>query len=532
MIARLRLDDPTTSSRFDGGVVGLVATGVSLAVAGVFAGLIGASVPDPVVAVGDAIIDMSPGGAVRLGIATLGRSDKPALLLGTVVVTLALGTAYGARSRGSWKAMIRLLLAFGVLGVVASTAAPATNLFLTAVTYLMAAVVGTATAAGLCLVLVGPRRPAPGKVLTGDPRRPPATRRAFFGWAGVGLATAGVAAAGGAKLRSAGRVEAARADVLLPAPAVTGPAAPATATGFAEVTGLSPRLTPSADFYRIDTALVVPQVDPDSWSLQLKGMVDTPFEITLAELLAEDLVETEVTLSCVSNEIGGDLVGNARWLGVPLHRLLDRAGVQADAGQVIGRSVDGFTAGFPIEAVRDGRTALVAVGMNGEALPVRHGFPARLVVSGLYGYVSATKWLSQIELARWDDFDAYWIPRGWSKLGPVKTQSRIDVPSSSGSVKAGVVPVAGVAWAPSRGISRVEVQVDDDPWQEAVLGPEASSDTWVQWRWDWPATTGDHKVRVRATDGAGETQTDKRTSPAPNGASGYHTVKVRVSGTA
>ena len=268
------------------------------------------------------------------------------------------------------------------------------------------------------------------------------------------------------------------------------------------IDGLSPYIVPSGDFYRIDTALVVPQVDVAHWKLSITGKVDHPFTLTFDDLQAMDQVEEAVTLSCVSNEVGGDLVGNARWQGVPLRTLLDRAGVQKGGTQIVGRAVDGFTVGFPTAALDDGRTALVAVGMNGEPLPTVHGFPARLVVAGLYGYVSATKWLSEIELTGLEDFDAYWVPLGWSKEAPVKTQSRIDVPNRS-TVKAGTTPIAGVAWAPDRGIRKVEVQVDDGPWTEAQLARVLSKDTWCEWMLPWHATPGSHTMRVRATDGTG-----------------------------
>ncbi len=287
-------------------------------------------------------------------------------------------------------------------------------------------------------------------------------------------------------------------------------------------------MTPNDDFYRIDTALVVPQVEPADWSLRVDGMVDTPFELTFDELLAMPMVEETVTLACVSNDVGGDLVGNAVWQGVPLAAVLERAGVQPGATQLVGTSVDGWTCGFPTELALDGRPALLAVGMNGEALPVRHGFPVRVVVAGLYGYVSATKWVSQLTLTTWEDFDGYWVPRGWSKTGPIKTQSRIDVPRSGRRVPAGSTPIAGVAWAPTRGISKVEVQVDGGGWREARLGDAVSDTTWVQWALDWDATEGEHEIVVRATDGTGETQTSEPARPDPDGATGWPSRLVRV----
>jgi hypothetical protein len=285
-------------------------------------------------------------------------------------------------------------------------------------------------------------------------------------------------------------------------------------------------VTPNRDFYRIDTALITPRVSAADWTLKVFGLVDDEAVFTLDDLLALDSVKAPVTLQCVSNEVGGGLIGNAVWQGVPLVDLLDRVGIQAGAEQVVGRSVDGFTAGFPLDNALDGRTAIVAYAMNGEPLPVEHGFPARLVVAGLYGYVSATKWLSEIELTTWDGFDGYWVPRGWSKTGPVKTQSRIDRPS--GDVQPGTVMIAGVAWATGRGIRRVEVQVDDGPWQPAELGAVASDETWTTWRLAWAASQGQHVLRVRATDGTGETQTADERPPAPDGATGWHTRTVTV----
>jgi DMSO/TMAO reductase YedYZ molybdopterin-dependent catalytic subunit len=331
----------------------------------------------------------------------------------------------------------------------------------------------------------------------------------------------------GRALRNARGVEGLRSDVVLPT------AKPSDATVVAPevldttVPGLSPYIVPNAEFYRIDTALLVPQVNPANWSLRIGGLVDNPFELTYDEILAMDLVESNVTLSCVSNEVGGDLVGNATWLGVPLTTLLDRAGVKPEGTQIVGVSVDDFDAGFPTALAYDGRTALLAVGMNGEPLPIRHGFPARLVVAGLYGYVSAVKWISEIRLDT-DEFDGYWIPRGWSKLGPIKTQSRIDVPRPSRRIAAGTTPIAGVAWSPSIGIAAVEVQVDDGPWKPCRLGDATSDETWVQWVAEWDATPGRHKIAVRATDKTGAVQSADRKPPAPDGAEGYHTITVTV----
>ncbi|GAB3383515.1 hypothetical protein GCM10027452_35830 [Micromonospora halotolerans] len=311
-----------------------------------------------------------------------------------------------------------------------------------------------------------------------------------------------------------------------PAPAAPAPPVPAGAD--LSVSRLAPFVTPNREFYRIDTALVVPQVDPATWRLRIHGRVRKPIELSFDELLARPMVERYVTLACVSNEVGGDLIGNARWLGVPIRELLDEVEPEEGADQVVGRSVDGWTCGTPTAVLRDGRDALLAVGMNGEPLPVEHGFPVRMVVPGLYGYVSACKWVTELELTSFADFDAYWVPRGWSAQGPIRTQSRIDTPRPRNRLTAGPVTVAGVAWAQHRGIRTVEVRVDGGPWQEATLAPTVSVDTWVQWSWRWDATPGDHTLQVRATDSTGETQPEQRRPVAPDGATGWHTVKVTV----
>jgi DMSO/TMAO reductase YedYZ molybdopterin-dependent catalytic subunit len=293
---------------------------------------------------------------------------------------------------------------------------------------------------------------------------------------------------------------------------------------------LTPYVTRNRDFYLIDTALAVPQIDPATWRLRVHGRVRTPLTLSYEQLLARPLVERYVTLACVSNEVGGELVGNARWLGVPLKDLLDEVAPLDGADQVVSRSVDGFTAGTPTAALRDGRDALLAVGMNGEPLPVHHGFPVRMVVPGLYGYVSATKWLAELELTSFADFDAYWVRRGWARRASVKTQARIDTPQQGARPAPGRLVVAGVAWAQGRGVSRVEVRVDDGEWREARLAAAVSVDTWRQWTLPWDAAPGRHRLSVRATDNAGETQPEQERPPLPDGATGWHTVTVTVAG--
>ncbi len=521
-------------------LAGAVAAGVALGVGEIVTGL-GSRNQSLVGSVGNEFIRDSGGGVARTAIRTLGTADKPSLVLGIVVVSLLLGALLGgAARRRPWIAVVGYG-AFGLVGVLASANDPLASTGLAVVAALFSVAAGLLVLFALLQVARSghllPTAPPPSnssnRPIKARPTDTTASRRAFFGWAAAAGAFGVTAALAGRSLRARSSIEAIRAKIRLVRPTnrlvpADSPAAFTTpGTPSFPIDGLSPYIVPSGDFYRIDTALVVPQVDVAHWKLSVTGKVDHPFTLTFDDLQALDQVEEAVTLSCVSNDVGGDLVGNARWQGVPLRTLLARAGVQKGGTQIVGRSVDGFTVGFPTAALDDGRTALVAVGMNGEPLPTVHGFPARLVVAGLYGYVSATKWLSEIELTGLDDFDAYWVPLGWSKEAPVKTQSRIDVPKGS-TVKAGTTPIAGVAWAPDRGIRKVEVQVDDGPWTEAQLAHVLSKDTWCEWMLPWDATPGTHTLRVRATDGTGDTQTSKEAPPEPDGATGWHTRKVKV----
>lgn len=297
----------------------------------------------------------------------------------------------------------------------------------------------------------------------------------------------------------------------------------------APVEGIKPFITSNADFYRIDTALTVPQVPADTWSLRIHGMVDQELTFTYDELFERELVEETITLTCVSNQIGGELLGTAVWGGVRLDDLLAEAGIQAGADQIVGRSIDGWTAGIPVAAL-DGRSALVAFSMNGEPLPLEHGFPARLIVPGLYGYVSATKWLTELELTTFDAFDQYWVPRGWDAQGPIKTQSRIDSPKALATVEPGPTMIGGTAWAQTTGIDMVEVRIDGGEWAVATLADELNDITWRQWSLEWDATPGQHTLTVRATDRSGFTQIEERSDPMPNGATGWHQTVVLVAG--
>ncbi|HUQ40056.1 MAG TPA: molybdopterin-dependent oxidoreductase [Acidimicrobiales bacterium] len=496
---------------------GLIAAGAALLVSAAVDALY-VPVPSLVLTVGQAVIRLTPGSLARRGVETFGTSDKPGLVLGVIVVSLAAGMAVGllaARRRVTGPIAFAV---FGAIGIAAASVVPGVSVAGAALAAAAAAGSGALVLAGL-LALAYPTPPSTPVIGAATSRR-----RFLLATAAVPVGIGAVAVAG-RRLSGSSRAAAQRLAVRLPRPATTAPRA---APGITDVPGLSRLVTPNADFYRIDEALVVPRVDLPSWRLGVTGMVDRPFELTYDQLLALPLEEHDVTLSCVSNEVGGNLVGTARWTGYPLAALLQRAGVDPKATQVVGRSVDGFTAGFPTEAALDGRHALVAVAMNGEPLPTRHGFPARLVVPGLYGYVSAVKWLRDIQLATLD-FDPYWVVRGWARNGPIKTQSRIDVPRSDARVPAGRTAVAGVAWAPTRDIARVEVRVDDGPWHAARLGDTLGPDAWRQWVYEWQARPGTHRLAVRATDGTGVTQTADRAEPFPDGATGHHTITVKVS---
>jgi DMSO/TMAO reductase YedYZ molybdopterin-dependent catalytic subunit len=368
--------------------------------------------------------------------------------------------------------------------------------------------------------IVPPGGPDPGHA-SGSPGAPLVGRRQVL-LAGIGLALVATGALVG---RATDRV---RALVRLPAVARPLPAVTAAQDLAPAVEGLSPVLTPVADFYRIDTALTVPQVDVASWRLRITGRVDREVTLDLDRLVELGLVEVDATIACVSNEVGGGLIGTARWTGVPLTRVLELAGPRADAEQLVGRSVDGWTAGFPLAVLDDGREALVAVGMQGEPLSPRHGAPARLVVPGLYGYVSATKWLTELELTGWESFDAYWVPRGWAKEAPIKPSSRIDVPRDGASVPAGEVEVAGVAWAPTGGVHAVEVRIDDGPWRGATLASPLSAATWVQWRLRVPLAVGTRVLTVRVIDAAGRPQPAGPVPVLPDGAEGHHQRRLLV----
>ena len=480
----------------------------------------------PVSAVGSAVIDGLPPGVKDWAIAWFGTADK-AVLLGAIALVIAvLALVAGVLEHRRRFAGRAVVLAFGVLGVLAVASRPQSSL-VSFVAPVLAAVLAVLVLDALVRSL-GSWTRAAGTDTEGST---PARRRFLQGAGGAAVVAAATGAAAAGVRSSQSTVAQQRAALRLPAPAdVTPPPEGSVVPDGAdlEVEGITELVTPSDDFYRIDTALVVPVVDPAQWSLKVTGLVDREVEITLDELLALPLIERHITLACVSNTVGGDLTGNARWLGWPVRELLARAGVQAGADMVLSRSVDGFTAGTPLEALTDARDSLLAVGMNGEALPVEHGFPVRLVVPGLYGFVSATKWVSELKVTRFADDRAYWSTRGWSERGPVKTSSRIDVPRSGARIPAGDVVVGGVAWAQRRGVEAVEVRVDGGPWQRATLARPISADTWCQYSTTLRLDAGSHTLQARAVDRTGDVQSEASVEPAPDGAEGLHTVTFTV----
>ena len=524
-----------------GVVVGVLSTFAGLAVAEVVTGVYrGAS--SPILPVGQEVIDATPRSVREWAIETFGTADKAVLVVGTLFSLAVIGSIVGILAvKGRIMAAYIVTGVVGLIGVWAVLERPAPTFG-----KLLPPIAGTLASMAVLWYLAGRPREQAGRVdLDGDVAAGDAVdRRGFVQAAATVGFVAALAALVGRLLKGRFDVDDERAGLELPppsdtaAPVVTVPAGGASeVAGAGETTdfgidGVTPWVVPNADFYRIDTALSVPQVPKDSWSLHIHGMVDREITLTFADLLRRPMIERYVTLSCVSNEVGGDLVGNALFQGARFKDVLDEAGVQPGATQVVSRSIDGWSCGSPTSVIMDGRDAMIAIAMNGEPLPPEHGYPVRLVVPGLYGYVSATKWVTEIELTRWEDFDAYWIPRGWAKEGPVKTMARIDRPrrkKSYGANADGVIDIAGLAWAVHRGISKVEVSIDEGEWRDCELAGVPSDDTWRQWRYRWSgAQAGDHDVRARAYDGAGEPQPEQPKSVAPDGAQGYHQVRFNV----
>lgn len=510
-----------------GALSGVIAGFCALAVAELVAAVVRPEA-GPVAAVGGAVIDRTPPALKDFAVRNFGTNDKLVLELGILALLTLFAVAVGLLALRHRLTGAAAVLVFGAVGAAAAIGRPEGR-----ASDALPSVLGAVVAAGVLYLLAGRLSPAtassPGGAAAGA-----FDRRGFV----IAASAAAAASAGsgllGRQLTSAVQAGAAasRRDLVLPVPDSPAPAVPAGAD--LGIRGLGPFVTPNKDFYRIDTALVVPRLDADAWRLRIHGTgVARPVTLSFRDLLRREIVERDITLTCVSNEVGGPYVGNARWIGVRLSDLLREAGVRPPseggrADQIVARSVDGMTIGTPVEDVMDGRDSLLALGMNGEPLPFEHGFPVRMVVPGLYGYVSACKWIKDIELTTFDAYDAYWVRRSWSPRAPIKTQSRIDTPRPFASPKAGTVPVAGVAWAQHRGITRVEVRVDDGPWHPARLAAQDGRDTWRQWVWEWPATPGSHTLEVRATDRTGAVQTGRRVGTVPDGATGRHTVVVDV----
>ena len=538
------------SKRLRAFVAGAVGMGIAFGVTELVHGFY-EPVPSIPLAVAQRIVALTPGSVAEFAISILGQADVPFLITTTVVLTVIFA---GLLALLALRSVVGALIGVGVLGVIAVLASfsePSVR----PVAVLLAVVV--ALGAGICVagyllytsgLLGAGAGAAPSserfEADEGEPQgmrsreagaegRLAVSRRNFIVLSGTAtVASLGAAGVGrlleqqGVQFKGStapgGTVSTAQ-STLPPAPAGASINEP----------GMPPLFTSNDNFYLIDTAISDPGINRDSWKLNISGEVDNPIELTYDDLLSFSTREADITLSCVSNEVGGGLVSNARWTGVLLSDVLEEAGLSSDkissiSEQLVGHSVDSWTSGFPTKLAFDGREALVAFGMNGDELPVKHGYPVRLVVPGLYGYVSATKWLTEIELTDWN-FDAYWIKRGWSKEGPIETQSRIDTIKDGDQLQSGTVKIGGIAWAPTRGIERVEVSTDDgDSWNDATLATQLDADAWRLWIYDWDANAGDYTVKVRATDGNGATQTAQEAPPIPSGATGYHTVTVTV----
>jgi DMSO/TMAO reductase YedYZ molybdopterin-dependent catalytic subunit len=498
-----------------GALAGVLAAGAALGVGQLVAGLTGAS-GSPVVAVGQLQIDFTPPWLKNFAINEFGSHDKQVLVGGILVVLAVFAALIGMAATRRLAYGMAGVVVFAAVGVTAAATRPTAT-----AGSLLPTLFAAAAAAVVLRVLIPLISPA-------EVTEPPAdvSRRSFLA---AGATTAVVAAGAGLAgrlLTERSSVAKARAAVRLPKPTASGPPLPRGVD--LDIPGLAPFVTSNASFYRVDTALVVPQVNPASWQLRIHGMVNREITLTYDELIRRPLIEDYLTLCCVSNPVGGQYIGNAQWLGASLASLLRQAGIKAGADQLMCTSVDGFTSGTPVQTVMDGRDALLAVAMNGQPLPVAHGFPVRMVVPGLYGYVSATKWVTDINVTTFGGNAAYWAQRGWSQQAPIKTESRIDVPADGTSLTAGPRTVAGVAWAQHKGIDAVEVRVDAGPWQQARLAVVPGLDTWRQWAFDWDATPGNHMLQARATDKTGYTQTGSAAPPEPNGAAGYPQISVSV----
>jgi DMSO/TMAO reductase YedYZ molybdopterin-dependent catalytic subunit len=494
-------------------VAGVLAVGAGIGVGEIVASAVG--VQGPVVATAQAAIDRAPAALREWAIRTFGESDKGALVVGVGIVLLAAAVLVGAMAPRRPDTAVVAIIAVALLGALAAAAGRPPG---TAVERSVPAVVAGAVAVACLLALRATARDG-----SADSAADAVLDRRRFLSAAAAVAAVGV---GGGVIGYQRSSPSVATGLSVPMPAER--AAPVPAGASFDGAGLSPYFTPNRAFYRVDTAAALPRVDLDDWGLRVHGMVDRELTLSYDDLVRRRLIERDVTLTCVSNEVGGPYVGNARWIGLPVRDLLDEAGVRAGADAVKSTSYDGFTVGTPLGALTDDRDAMIAIAMNGEPLPLAHGFPARLVTPGLYGFVGATKWLTDLEVTRFADFTAYWTERGWAERAPIRTASRIDHPRQGAYVSVGPITIAGVAWAQRRGIAAVDIRIDDGPWIAAELAAETGVDTWRQWRFDWDAPIGKHVLTVRATDRTGEVQTPERRPPVPDGASGWHAITVFV----
>lgn len=501
-IPRMNRDDGAL-----GATAGLVSAATGLASGHAVAAM---TVPaaSPVLVIGSTIIDHTPTTLKQWAIETFGNADKPVLLASVVVVTLLLAVLGGVLARRSYPTGAAVVLALVGAAAWAALSRPESG----SVDVLPAVVTALVALGSLRWLTPGSPEPADGP-----------GRRRLLTQAGILLGAAAVAGTAGQWLVARARDV---TDVVLPGPRNPLQALPRGLE--ARYRSITPFRTPNADFYRVDVNLTTPVLDHDSWRLRIDGMVDRPMELTFDDLLAMPMIERDITLTCVSNEVGGPYAGGARWLGVRVSDLLERAGVRAGADQILSTAFDGFTISTPLDAAQDGRDMIVAVGMNGEPLPREHGFPARLVTPGLYGYVGATKWLTRLTLTTYAEREAYWTAREWATDGRIKIASRIDTPAALRPVAAGRIVVAGVAWAPTRGIAAVEVSVDGGPWRPARFGPDAGVDYWRQWYLLWDADPGRHTLTVRARTLDGEYQSTMRAEPFPDGSSGLQQIVAIV----
>jgi DMSO/TMAO reductase YedYZ molybdopterin-dependent catalytic subunit len=551
-------DQSPQPSALAGAAAGVLAAAVAMGVAQLAAGLTVAQ-SSPVLTVGQAAIDLTPQPVKDFAISTFGVNDKTALLAGILIILAAFAAVIGILAVRRLALGLAGLAVFACIGLAAALTRPnataeyviptlvgaAAGAFV--LTRLVRAACGLASPAGRPtrgtrpVILEPPDLPA--SAAGGDDATPASSftflpnpddpgpsgwpaRRRFLTTSGLAVVSAAAGALIGRELITRHNVSAARAALRFPRPAVAAPPLPPGSD--LHIPGLSSFITPNGSFYRVDTTLLLPEVDPATWQLRIHGMVQREVTLTFDELLRRPLIEDYITLTCVSDPVGGPYVGNAKWLGASLAALIRPARPLAGADQLLCTSVDGFTSGTPLQVVLDGRDALLTVAMNGQALPVEHGFPARMVVPGLYGYVSACKWVTDIEVTTFASAYAYWATRGWSQQAPIKTESRIDVPAGNSTISPGRTPVAGVAWAQHKGVAAVEVRVDRGPWQQARLAAVPDIDTWRQWVWEWDATPGTHLLEARATDATGYTQTAVTAQPPPDGASGYPSAAVTV----